>query len=91
MGDSKSPLIFLGVSAILNIMGDLFFVIVFKLGIHGVAISTVISEGLSALMCLIYIKKNVPVLNLGSSLIIQCFIKQSPMALLQPSNNPQSR
>lgn len=65
MGDSKSPLIFLGISALLNIIGDLIFVIVFKLGIHGVAISTVISEGLSALMCLVYIKKNVPVLNLG--------------------------
>ena len=65
MGDSKSPLIFLGVSAILNIIGDLFFVIVLDFGIHGVALSTVISEGLSALMCLVYIKKNVPVLNLG--------------------------
>lgn len=50
LGDSASPLYFLIISAILNIFGDLFFVIVLKAGSNGCAISTVLSE---ALCCLI--------------------------------------
>ena len=42
--NSMTPLIFLAVSAILNIALDLFFVIVLKLGVEGAAIATVISQ-----------------------------------------------
>lgn len=66
MGDSSSPLYFLGISAVINIIGDLIFVVVFKMGITGCAVSTVLSEALSCLLCWIYIKKKIPVLNLGS-------------------------
>lgn len=65
MGDSRSPLYFLGISAGINILGDLFFVVVLRMGTAGCAISTVISEGLSCLFCWQYIKKKVPILNLG--------------------------
>ena len=44
LGDSKSPLYFLIISSILNIFGDLFFVVVLHAGSKGCAISTVISE-----------------------------------------------
>ena len=44
-----TPLIFLAVSAILNIALDLFFVIVLKLGVEGAAIATVISQYLSGI------------------------------------------
>lgn len=65
MGDSKSPLYFLGISAVVNIIGDLVFVVLFSMGTTGCAISTVLSEALSCLMCWSYIKKKVPHLNLG--------------------------
>lgn len=65
LGDSRSPLYFLVISAILNIFGDLFFVMVLDWGSNGCAISTVISEAVSCLLCGIYIKRNVPVLCLG--------------------------
>lgn len=65
LGDSRSPLYFLVISAILNIFGDLFFVMVLGWGSNGCAISTVISEAVSCLLCGIYIKRNVPVLCLG--------------------------
>ncbi len=64
MGDSRSPLYFLGISAIINMIGDLIFVIVFHLGTGGCAISTVLSEALSCFLCWIYIKKKVPLLDL---------------------------
>ena len=44
LGDSKSPLYFLIISSILNIFGDLFFVVILHAGSKGWAISTVISE-----------------------------------------------
>ncbi len=65
MGDSKSPLYFLGISALINIVGDLIFVMVFSMETVGCAVSTVLSEALSCLLCWRYIKKKIPVLNLG--------------------------
>ena len=65
MGDAKSPLLFLAVSAGLNVAGDLFFVIVFGMGIVGCALATVLSEGLSGILCFIYIQKKIPLLQLG--------------------------
>lgn len=65
MGDSKSPLYFLGISAVVNIIGDCLFVIAFSMGTMGCAVSTVLSEALSCLLCWIYIRKNIPFMNLG--------------------------
>lgn len=70
MGDSKSPLYFLGLSAALNIVGDLFFVCVLHMGIEGAAIATVLSEALSAVLCWIYMIKKIPVLNLGREWLV---------------------
>ena len=44
MGDSRWPLVFLSVSAVLNIILDLIFVVVFKWGVAGVAIATIIAH-----------------------------------------------
>ena len=65
MGDSRSPLIFLAVSTVLNIAGDLILVAYLNLGIFGAAISTVICEALSSLLCWTYIYRNIPILRLG--------------------------
>ena len=70
LGDSASPLYFLIISAVLNIFGDLFFVIVLKAGSNGCAISTVLSEALCCLFCIIYIQRKVPILRLGKKWLV---------------------
>lgn len=65
LGDSKVPLYFLIISAFLNIVLDLLFVVALKCGVPGSAVATVLSEGLCCLFCMIYIKKKVPLLCLG--------------------------
>lgn len=70
LGDSNSPLYFLIISAVLNIFGDLFFVVVLKAGSNGCAVSTVLSEALCCLFCIIYIQKKVPVLRLGKKWLV---------------------
>lgn len=62
LGDSKVPLYFLILSAFLNIVLDLVFVIVFHMGAAGAAVATIISQGISGLLCLLYIARKVPVL-----------------------------
>ena len=64
LGNSKVPLYFLIFSALLNIALDLFFIIVFHMGVAGAAIATIISQGVSGLLCLVYIIKKVPILHM---------------------------
>lgn len=54
LGDSKTPLIFLGAASLLNVALDLLFVMVLGLGVGGAAFATVLAQGLSALVCIIY-------------------------------------
>ena len=70
LGDSHTPLYFLIISAVLNVFGDLFFVVVLDAGSNGCAVSTVISEALCCLLCVIYIQKKVPVLRLGRKWLV---------------------
>ena len=70
LGDSRSPLIFLGVSAAVNIAGDLLFVVGLGAGVTGCAVSTVMSEALSCLFCWLYIKRKVPLLDMGREWLI---------------------
>jgi putative MATE family efflux protein len=57
LGDSKTPLYFLIVSTVINIGLDLLFVLVFKWGIAGVAIASVIAQGGAFLTAIIYLNK----------------------------------
>ena len=57
LGDGKSPLIAMAIAGCLNILLDLIFVFIFKLGIFGVAIASVISQLVSFIYCLFIIKK----------------------------------
>ena len=70
LGDSATPLYFLIISAVLNVFGDLFFVVILKAGSNGCAVATVVSEALCCLFCMIYIKFRVPVLCLGKKWLI---------------------
>ncbi|MEI3173320.1 MAG: MATE family efflux transporter [Lachnospiraceae bacterium] len=64
LGDSKAPLYFLVFSSILNIFLDLFFILVFHMGVAGAAWATILSQFLSALLSLLVGLKNFQVLHL---------------------------
>ncbi len=64
VGDSKTPLYFLLISAVLNIGLDLLFIAVFRTGISGAAWATVISQGFSGLLCFFYMKKKFEILRI---------------------------
>lgn len=54
LGDSKTPLIFLIIASIINVIGDLVFVLAFDMGVAGVALATVMAQALSAIGCIVY-------------------------------------
>ena len=64
LGDSKTPLYFLIISSILNIILDLIFIINFKMGVSGAAYATIISQAVSGLLSFIYTSKKFPILYL---------------------------
>src|SRR5699024_2566018 len=64
LGDSRSPLYFLIISAVINVILDIAFIVVFGMGVEGCAYATVIAQGISALLCFIYILKRFPILHL---------------------------
>lgn len=64
LGNSKVPLYFLILAAALNVVLDLVFIICFHMGAAGAAYATVISQGVSGTLCLVYIARKVPVLHL---------------------------
>ena len=57
LGDSVTPLVFLIIASLLNIGGDLFFVLVLHLDVAGVAIATVIAQAVSVTLCFIYVSR----------------------------------
>ncbi len=64
LGDSKSPLYFLIISAIINVGLDIAFIIYGGMGVEGCAYATVIAQGISAVLCFFYIVKRYPILHL---------------------------
>lgn len=64
LGDSKSPLYFLIISAVINVALDIAFIVWFGMGVEGCAYATVIAQGISALLCFVYILKKFPILHL---------------------------
>lgn len=67
MGNSKVSLYFLGASAVLNVILDLLFVAVWKQGIIGAAVATVIAEAFAALFCVFYVRIKIPFLQFKRS------------------------
>ena len=64
IGDSKTPLYFLIVSSIINIILDLVFIINFNSGVAGAAYATIIAQGISGLLCLYVAAKHFKILHL---------------------------
>ena len=70
LGDSTGPLVFLVISAVLNILGDLLLVAKWRMGIQGAALSTVLCEAISCVLCLLYLQKREPMLRLGKGWLV---------------------
>ncbi len=57
VGDSKTPLYYLAISGITNIILDIVFAVIFKLGVSGVAMATTIAQFVSSILILIKLIK----------------------------------
>lgn len=64
LGDSKTPVIFLLLSSVMNIVLDLFFILVLHWGVAGAAWATVISQGFSGVLCLFFMAKKFEILHI---------------------------
>ena len=64
MGDSKTPVVFLVISSVMNIALDLVFIINLHLGVAGASLATVISQAVSGIGCLIYSWKKFEILHM---------------------------
>lgn len=64
LGDSVTPLYFLIFASILNILLDLVFIVKLGMGVEGVAFATVISQGASFIISVIYLNKKHPLLKI---------------------------
>ncbi|WP_423128840.1 MATE family efflux transporter [Gaoshiqia sp. Z1-71] len=65
LGDSKTPLYFMIISTMTNVLFDLLFVLVFKWGIEGVALATVVSQAGAFISAAWYLEKKHPVIKLS--------------------------
>lgn len=64
LGDSRTPVYFLALASIINIILDITFICVFHTGVEGAAYATVISQAVSGTACVIYMKKKFPILKI---------------------------
>lgn len=88
LGDSRTPLIFLALAALLNVGLDLLFVTVFHMGVAGAALATAIAQFASACACLVFSLKTNPYFHikkeefrLDSRLAVQMMHIGLPLAL----------
>ena len=65
LGDSKTPVYFLGLSCGLNILLDVLLVAIIPLGVAGAALATVISQAAAAIGCMGYIRRRIPQLSVA--------------------------
>lgn len=57
MGNSKLPLLFVGIACVVNIVGDLLFVAVFNMNVAGAALATVLAQTVSVVLSVVIIRK----------------------------------
>ena len=65
LGDSKTPLVFLILSSLLNVALDVLFIVGFRMGVAGAGWATLLSQLISGLLCLGFIIKRFPLLHLS--------------------------
>ncbi len=67
LGDSRTPMLAIVIAALMNIMLDLLFILVFKMGVAGAAWATIISQLTSGLWCLWVLIRKFPVLKMNAA------------------------
>lgn len=67
LGDSKTPLYFLIIASIINIILALVFIEVFHMGVPGSAVAVILSQAISVILCLFFVKYKFPILHLKKS------------------------
>ena len=89
IGNSVMPLVFLLISSGLNVVLDLLFIAGMGMGVQGAAVATVISQGVSVVLCILYIFSRVKVLlpekqhfRVGSHLYWELFSQSISMGLM---------
>lgn len=65
LGDSKTPLYFLIIASVINIILALIFIQIFHMGVPGSAIAVILSQAVSVLLCVIFIKYKFPILHIS--------------------------
>ncbi len=63
LGDSKTPFYFLMFSTVLNVLLDLFCILVLGWGVLGAGVATVVSQGVSAVLCYFYMYRHFPIIQ----------------------------
>jgi len=88
LGDSKTPLYFMVVACVINIVLDLVFVVLFKWSVFGVALATIIAQLISAVGSLVYALKKIPYFRIkkenrivNKDIISRCFMLGIPIAM----------
>ncbi len=88
IGNSVVPLVLLVISSVLNIVLDYVLIVYVHMGVGGAAMATIVSQGVSGILCLVYIMKKVPLLHVAKQHWVpdvQCMSNQLrigiPMAL----------
>lgn len=89
VGDSVTPLIFVAVSVVFNILLDLLFVAFFNFGVEGVAWATVITQGLVTIAIFTYTHRKTPILALSSKPVFDWSIFGKSMKLGLPTGMQQ--
>ncbi|NLM09821.1 MAG: MATE family efflux transporter [Clostridiaceae bacterium] len=64
LGNSTIPLIFLAISAVINIILDIIFIVPFNMGVGGAAYATIIAQGISAIALAVFCIRKIPVIRL---------------------------
>ncbi|HIQ98821.1 MAG TPA: MATE family efflux transporter [Candidatus Scybalocola faecavium] len=64
LGDSRTPVIFLALASLINIVLDIVFIKLFNMNVEGPALATVISQAISGIVCLFYMRKKFPILKM---------------------------
>ncbi len=65
LGDSRTPLLFLILSSLLNVALDIVFIVLLDMGVAGAGWATLLSQLISGLLCLLYMAKKLPLLRLS--------------------------
>lgn len=97
VGDSKTPVRFLAMASVINALLDMVFVAGFGMGVFGAALSTDIAEAASAVLCVVYIYRKVPLLRLkpGDGRmdrgLLGLTLRQGAITALQQSCQPMGK